>query len=490
MVNAVKLAQEHLVLETLGTKLTPEFTAVLDSEPRELIVLGGWRAGKSQAGAAKVMKRVPFWKMANAATGAKFLVWLVGPDYQQTHAEFDRLAGWLNKLGWLEFSSTNLEGPRQMRIKGINGAAVIIDTKSATNEERLGSVAPDYILGCESGQMSDQARLMLKGRAAEKRANIAWTGTIEDEEAHEHWAWYPELGEAWLNGAKCSLSDEHDCALEHNAISLPSWANTSVFPGGRQDAEILKNEREFFQFTGSHFTFNRRFAGIPTGLPYQVYPVLDSRDFRVSFDDLRDLLGAEPRAIAGFGGIDFGDVHPSSITVAHLYPDSRDDDPKFVGPRGILVVRENWFNDQDPGNTAKLHQARKDLSQRYKVYRWATDPNERYLANDTGAEAVSGSRRSREYRISLVNTRLALGKLYYLKDAPGIDPLYEEQRRVHRRKQSDGQLVLVRLLDDRTASLEDVVELVDGKPRGRVPKPSSISRRPASPRRQTYRRIA
>lgn len=483
MTTAVDLG--HETLKFLGLNLTPEFTAVLDAEPRELIVYGGWRSGKSSVGAAKVMKRILWWRAQNALTGQRFLVWIVGPDYQQTAEEFRYLAEWLTRLNWAEFVSTNMEGPRQIRVKG----GITIDTKSAQNPERLGSVAPDYILGCESGQLSDQTRIMLMGRAAQKRCNVCFTGTIEDEEGHPQWAWYPELGERWLNGGQCEIVDQHDCSKEHNALSLPSWANITVFPGGRSDPEVIRNERELFNFTGSHFTFNRRFAGIPTGIQFQVYSVLDTRDFRVSMPEFEDLLGIPARAVAGYGGIDFGDVHPSSITVGHLYHDPRDDDPRFVGPRGILLVRENWFNDTDPGNTAKLHEARKTFTQRYKVYRWATDPNERYMANDTGAEAVSGSRRSREYRISLVNTRLALGKLYYLRDAPGIDSLYREQSKVHRRKQNDGQLTIVRLLDDRTASLEDLVELIDGKPRLRVPKPSAVRKRP--PRRAvSHRRIA
>ena len=474
----------YSLADQLGIIITPELEEMLFYDCREKTVIGGWRAGKSNYLAFDFLCHI-FQEQAlnipaeNMGQTRRSLFWLVGPDYVQDNEEYRYLAEWGNALQITDFVSTASEGPREIRFKH----NVALQTKSAAHYERLGSVAPVRIGVWEAGQIPDSVRIMLLGRAAEKRADIIYAGTLEDDEGHQQWAWYQELAKAWAD----------DRNSEHASFSLPSWANLKVFPGGENDPEILRLKDNF----DSH-TFDRRIAAIPTGVQFAVYPQLTNKD---------GLLTEWPnnrRAIGGAGGIDFGTVHPTAAAIIQVYPDDRDTDAGFVGPLGIAVVRECWFNEDDPGDTARLQAARKELANRYKVWNWATDPNERYMARSSFATAVSGSEGAREHRIGLVTARLNLNKLFFDLNGPGIvhkitciKPdctgcgLFAEMSRVHRRKQSDGMLKLLRIDDDRTAALEDAIELLDGKELLRVPKPVTLRPRMARPQtgRKEFRRV-
>ena len=307
-----------------------------------------------------------------------------------------------------------------------------IETKSAQYPERLGSVAPDLIVCCEAGQISDETRIWLTGRTMEKRGQVFYTGTLEDEGRNRQWAWYIELGSAWME----------DKTAEHSGYSLPSWDNDAVFPGGRADPEILLKESQWKEFTGSDFMFMRRIAGVPTGVQYQVYPQLDDRDL------LRPLPYGTQFA-RHFGGCDYGTVHPTALDIVGF--------TKEV----VAWVREcAWSGDQrDPGDRDWLLAQRARLRDTYHCWEWATDPNERYLARSIMGQAVSIT--AREPRIGLVQARLNSGRLYFDINGPGVPALYEEMRRVHRYKTRAGEVRLDRKDDDRTAALEDAMELSD-----------------------------
>ena len=438
------------LLAAVGTELTPEFEEALFDTAREKIVFGGWRSGKSRLGATEVFID---WFMKTAEKKPPRLYWLVGPDYRQTDAEFGYLRQWFSlQDGWIKSLSMPLEGPRVLDL--IDGSR--IETKSAQYTERLGSVAPDMIICCEAGQVSEETRVWLRGRVMEKRGRIIYTGTLEDEDAHKQWAWYIDLGTEWLENRDG----------EHTAYSLPSWANRSIY-SGEDDPEIVKFRTDLLEHTGSDFSFKRRIAGIPAGSPYQVYPQLSTANL---------LLPApvDMKWIRAAGGIDFGTVHPSSQTVGQ------------VNGQNVLWVRENVFN-KDDTDARWVDVEKTRLSKTYNCWLWGTDPNEKFMARQFKAEAVSGSAGSREARISLVWARLNRGLLMFDKNGPGVPALYDEMSHVHRKRLRSGEIVLDRNNDDRTASLENLVEMIDGSKTFDLPK--TLGRRVYAPRRAVRQRV-
>ncbi len=178
--------------------------------------------------------------------------------------------------------------------------------------------------------------------------------------------------------------------------------------------------------------------------------------------------------LRGVGGLDFGTVHPSVLVVGHVIEDLRDRSASFVGPKGIIWVREVRWLESDPGNAFKLQKARKELSDRWHIWNWNVDPNERYLANSFQGHATSYSESAREARVGLLTARLDLNKIYFDRSGPGVEKLYDQLQRIHRRKTTSGELKYVRMDDDGVAALEDMVEAEDGSKQRALPGASTM----------------
>ncbi len=210
--------------------------AIHKSQARIKLVAGGERGGKSHTGAKEVVLAAPISK----------LIWVVGPEYDICRTEFEYCINDLMKIGFLDEKDVSFprQGPCSLRLKGTKQApGCEIVTKSAKEPQKLGMEAPDFILGCEAAQMEYEAYLRLRGRIAEKRANMVLTGTFEGSIG-----WYPELYTRW------SGANEEDA----KSFSLPSWSNKLIYPGGREDPEILRLEAQT-----PHDTFMERYAGVP-----------------------------------------------------------------------------------------------------------------------------------------------------------------------------------------------------------------------------------
>lgn len=195
------------------------------------LVAGGERAGKSRTAGE--------WAAAKAATlldGG--LLWIVGAEYEDAKPEFGYVFDSLSRVGGIVKRSMPQQGPRSLETL----AGVRVRTKSAHEPEKLGREAPDGILMCEAGRHSYESYLRLMGRAAEKRAWIWISGTFESSVG-----WYAQWWKAWQAEGAAGKS-----------FSLPTWSNTAIFPGGREDAEILRLEAEF-----PTDRFSERFAGVP-----------------------------------------------------------------------------------------------------------------------------------------------------------------------------------------------------------------------------------
>lgn len=463
-------------LRQVGLQVTDTFLDILMVKVRELIIIGGWRAGKSTLLAAIlfcfIMTRVLMKRPA--------LVWLVGPTYKLTHAEYGFLLSWLSMAGQVEGKPGMAEeGPRVMHLRG----GITVETKSADDPVSLAMVAPDIIGVCEAGQVPDEARLMLVGRTAEKHAPLIESGTLENKEGKPQYAWYQELAALWLEGGTCDKF--HDCQTEHASYSLPSWTNRVVYPGGENDPEILRLKQEY-----DPHTFLRYVAGVPTGVQFAVYPSAVEKEAHL----LRRMTQQDTLApvLFGAGGIDYGGVgmevtqnpqeqHLTTLCVGQVIEDVRD--KQMAGPKGIVWVREVKWLDYRPQDTAQLKAAHRELAQRWRAWRWKTDPNERFMARSFQADAISYSTSARMARVGLVEARLNLNKVYFDIEGPGVKRFYEQLKRVHKRKQRDGMLIYDRRDDDGVASFEDMIEAVDGGPLIPAQQPMAIKRYRPQPRK-------
>jgi len=217
------------VFKSLKYTPTEAQQRIHDSDARIKLVAGGERGGKSHTGAKETLLHAL----------RSELIWIVGPEYDIARTEYYYLLDDLIKLNALKRSSDAKQGPLDMET--ITGCKIV--TKSAKDYQKLGMEAPDFILVCEAAQIEYEAYLRLRGRLAEKRAPMVMTGTFEGSIG-----WYPELFTRWQ-----AANDE-----EAASFSLPSWENSVIYPGGRDDPEIKRLENQT-----PHDTFMERYAGVP-----------------------------------------------------------------------------------------------------------------------------------------------------------------------------------------------------------------------------------
>ena len=192
----------------------PEMRKAHESEAQFVLVSGAERVGKSIAAAAEGLSWVPFSR----------LIWFGGEQYEHSHQDFDYLAEALINMG--EVRKRDISRPKNgawtMELKG--GCRIATRTLKDMYAS-LVSEAPDLIILCEAGQIRKDPRDKIRLRLSTRRGRCWIGGTMEDgapwlAEAYDEWQNYPneDLGQSF---------------------SVPLYANTQDFPGGRDDPEIV-----------------------------------------------------------------------------------------------------------------------------------------------------------------------------------------------------------------------------------------------------------
>ena len=220
------------IYDRVNFKPTEAQVPILFSRKRFILVAGGEQAGKSLIASKYLLSRF-------LETDGAGLYWLVAADYERTRAEFEYLVEDFAALGVLSESTQRVDPGRIVLADGTR-----IETKSAKDPRTLAMRAPNGIIGCEASQLDLETFHRLRGRCAPKRGWMFLSGTFEGS-----LGWYPQMFQAW----------QHSSNVEEKSFSLPSYSNQYLYPGGRQDQEILALER-----ASSDDFFMERIEGIPS----------------------------------------------------------------------------------------------------------------------------------------------------------------------------------------------------------------------------------
>jgi hypothetical protein len=250
--------QIDFILKGIGLDLTEEQAPIIYCPNREILVAGGERAGKSRVSSAFLSTRIPYGKLS----------WMVAADYERNRGEFDDVCEDLTKLG-IGFEASKRIDPGEIIVEG----GIHIVTKSAKDPRQLAVKPPDGILINEASQVDYETYLRCRGRVMEKRGWLLMSGTFESS-----LGWYPEMF-----GRGQTKSED-----ELVSFSLPTWSNVKIFPGGRQDPEILRIER-----MSSRDWFLERYGGVPCPPKGRVFEEF-SMKLHVGTGDLYDLDPAQP----------------------------------------------------------------------------------------------------------------------------------------------------------------------------------------------------
>lgn len=476
---------------------------------------GGWRGTKS----ASACLDGQYWiNLALTRPPTPFsrthLLWLVGPDYPQCREEFGYLRDWSRACGWVVQASESQEGSLHMTISHpqLPGSVEII-TKSATNEESLGSVAPEFIIVCEAGQISETARDRIRGRASTHNARIIWSGTFENKSAKPQYTWFERYAKQYL---------DHPTS-RRVSYTLPIYENLGVYDDCRKmtdDDESLGQEfcpddnhgpahsgidadgvplhpklREIYEdckaLDPELIHWRKYYCGEPVGTLNPVYKwaQLDKlHDLKgnirlLSMSKYQQDRGVQFKWLTTAGGIDPGLVHPAALCVG-----------------SVNQFGETWVRRSVKDTTASndsMWAWQKQLSREYGCYSWGGDPvGTKYVASYENVTAMSGSLYSREARVKVVNgvaypkAGAPHGHLYFDADDPGNVLLFEELQLVHRIIRTDGQEVYDRRSgEDMAAAFEDMMAVLHGTPQSDVPEkvPFRRFRRSDKPQRQRVR---
>lgn len=219
----------------------------LFSRFRVVQAAGGERAGKSRFSAEEGLTWIgallPFAE-ANVRAGERRggLIWLAGPDYEQAREEFSHLKTALARNNLLD-EAAGVSEPKSGAWQMFARAGIEIRTRSSKHEDTLAGVPPDGVVMCEAAQHSLEAFRRLRGRLLETRGPLLLSGTFEGS-----LNWYADL---WQDL-------QSDNLWSGRSVSIPTWANRTVCPGGRNDPEILALEAVLDQET-----FDERYGAIP-----------------------------------------------------------------------------------------------------------------------------------------------------------------------------------------------------------------------------------
>lgn len=245
----VPLEARKIIWDKIGYEPLPKALAIHLDEHRLKLIAGGERASKSYTTAMEGL----IW----ACMLEKGLLWIVAIDYEQSRNEFRYMQEALGALGALSTDSppsTPKIGSWQMWTK----AGTEISTKSAHDAVTLAGRAPDGVLLVEAAQCSYEVFLRCRGRVAQHRGPLLLSGTFE--QAFLSGGWYTQLYEKWgadnLDGGR--------------SFSMPTWENTHLFPGGREDPEIKSLEALY-----PHDVFQERFGALPCPPSNRVFRAFD-----------------------------------------------------------------------------------------------------------------------------------------------------------------------------------------------------------------------
>lgn len=172
--------------------------------------------------------------------------WIIGPNYDDGEKEFRVVFDSLKALGVDTISSKFLKNEENGNMHIATNWGWDLEVRSAAHPESLVGEGLDFVLCAESGRLTRHMFTeYVRPALSDKRGWALMTGVPEMATDVSLLYW------AWQRGQDVNR-------LTWDSWQMPSWTNTVVFPGGRNDPEILDAEEdltedEFLRQYGGQF---------------------------------------------------------------------------------------------------------------------------------------------------------------------------------------------------------------------------------------------
>lgn len=235
-----------------GIRLQGHQARCIEGAERFIQAAGGIRGGKSFIGALRIYVDY-MWRRAHR--GIRTDLWgIIADSYEMAKEEMRHLSKLLNDSGV----------PHDMRTPHAQSWSITfpdsdceVVTLTASDVTKIASRPYRGIVIAEAAQTVREAMENAFGRVSETRGWVFLEGTFENAKG----PWYAMLYEEWQRPDSFGVS-----------ISLPSWENLVVYPGGREDPEILAAERRH-----SPAFFMEKYGGVPVKRSDLAIPYADDR---------------------------------------------------------------------------------------------------------------------------------------------------------------------------------------------------------------------
>lgn len=213
------------------------------------VVRCGRRWGKTMFGGHEMATRplAPSPFLLRKGMNAPSMGWVVGPNYVDAEKEFRIIYDDLRRIGMdktaIKFQKNADSG--SLHIVLPNGAEIV--GKSAQHPEKLVGEGLDWVLMVEAGRHKRMTWAQyIRPALSDKRGEAVFSGVPEGKSDNSL------LYALYERGQSERFASWH-------SWKRPSWTNDIVFPGGRQDPEILEAEEdltqdEFDRQYGAEFT--------------------------------------------------------------------------------------------------------------------------------------------------------------------------------------------------------------------------------------------
>ncbi len=247
------------------------------------IVSCGRRWGKTLFGAKEAE---PNTFVACPITGEAQQGWIIGPQYMHAEKEFRIVYDSLRKMGVDRDSIKFLNNVESGNMHIKTNWGFDLQCRSAAHPETLVGEGLNFIVMAEAGLQKRRTWQFVRPALSDRRGWAIFTGVPEGKSEQSL------LYALYQRGQSSRPVDR-----AYKSWRMPSWTNTMVFPGGRNDQEILDAEEDL-----TEDEFNRQYGADFTE---KVGAVMKEWDDDVHLGDF-DYVPAWPLYMA----VDYGFTNP------------------------------------------------------------------------------------------------------------------------------------------------------------------------------------
>ena len=210
------------LLILLGARPWPEQLTVLANLTRFTIITGGQQGGKSWLMAvAFVIRYFRDLALHPDVPTADRIYWVTALEHEDYAAEKHYLEGWFKTLGLLTDKG---KASRENLWTLTDGTRIRF--KVVKSEKKVNKESPLGILVCEAAKVPKRSFDEMMIRAEQRDGWLLAGGTFEGNIQ----PWYTTTFIEWMNGLRPECS----------AFSLPSYANRTLYKGGKDDPKVQR----------------------------------------------------------------------------------------------------------------------------------------------------------------------------------------------------------------------------------------------------------